>query len=290
MRISEAVQRYKAAVVADTANDAGERITTVRLRCPASLLAQLNTHAALCKSAASARAIPLAVFRKQVLDDPYIPMQWGKNQKGMMASEKISDDEEATRIWLDSRDMAITQHRQLEALGVHKQNANRILEPWAWKDVVITATDWEGFFALRCTKEAQEDMAGIAWSIFAVVMKRVPNKGRLHLPFVDDDEMVKINEDDLYRVSAARCARVSYQKHGAACKSIDDDLELAQKLASDLHASPFEHAAISAPFQRHQKYLGWKSMRAAYMPNGGKAQLDWAKALAMLESDCNLIS
>jgi len=38
----------------------------------------------------------------------------------------------------------------LHCLGVTKQLCNRLLEPFMWHTVLITATEWENFFSLRC--------------------------------------------------------------------------------------------------------------------------------------------
>jgi len=63
------------------------------------------------------------------------------------------------------------------------------------------------------------------------------------------------------RVSAARCARVSYLTH-QGLREIERDLELYERLRADRHLSPFEHVATPAPDGAFQaNFRGWIQMR-----------------------------
>lgn len=61
---------------------------------------------------------------------------------------KISIEE----LWLKIRSMVVFSSMLLAGMGVTKQLCNRLLEPFMWHTVLITATEWENFFALRCPK------------------------------------------------------------------------------------------------------------------------------------------
>jgi hypothetical protein len=54
--------------------------------------------------------------------------------------------------WLFARDKAIEAAAILYVFNVTKQLCNRLLEPFMWHTVVVTATEWENFFSLRCPK------------------------------------------------------------------------------------------------------------------------------------------
>ncbi|HMI94653.1 MAG TPA: FAD-dependent thymidylate synthase, partial [Polyangiales bacterium] len=127
---------------------------------PRIVLAEVNTHRALSRNSASSRAIPVERMLRRVEDDPFIPIHWGKNQKGMQADEFLdaTDQIAAEEEWLRARDAAVESVRELLALGLHKQIANRLLEPWLWHTAIISATDWSNFFALRCHKDAQPEI------------------------------------------------------------------------------------------------------------------------------------
>jgi phenylpropionate dioxygenase-like ring-hydroxylating dioxygenase large terminal subunit len=67
--------------------------------------------------------------------------------------------------------------------------------------------------------------------------------------------------EELKRVSAARCARVSYLTHDGK-RDIEKDIELCQRLLSDRHMSPFEHVATpSDDTDFHANFRGWRQMR-----------------------------
>lgn len=274
MKVSEAIELFQVKLVAASVSEkSGIPIHTVQCRVPVSFLAQLNTHADLCRSAESARAIPMAQFREKVLADPYIPLVWGKNQRGMSASQKMNDDKQrlAQSAWLDALAAAASRHMMLEQLGCHKQDANRILEPWAWKNVVITATNWDNFFGLRCSHDAQPAMMALAWALAAVVMRAMPVKRTWHLPYLEGDEIATLGgyeADDLALISAARCARVSYAQHGTNKKDVAADMTLARALQKEMHASPFEHVARAWHQGRVGKYRGWIAWRHLNDPAG----------------------
>src|ERR1700748_3330482 len=57
-----------------------------------------------------------------------------------------------TEFWLMIRDKIVESVLLLYCLGVTKQLCNRLLEPFMWHTVIITSSEWENFFALRCPK------------------------------------------------------------------------------------------------------------------------------------------
>jgi hypothetical protein len=84
--------------------------------------------------------------------------------------------------------------------------------------------------------------------------------GEWHLPLVQDDER-SMPIEELKKVSAARCARVSYLTHDGK-RDIEKDIELCERLRSDRHLSPFEHVATpSSEADLHANFRGWVQMR-----------------------------
>ena len=85
--------------------------------------------------------------------------------------------------------------------------------------------------------------------------------GEWHTPLLQDDERT-FDSDTRRRVSAARCARVSYLTHDGT-REIGKDLELYERLKTDRHLSPFEHVATPAGDGAfHANFRGWIQMRA----------------------------
>src|SRR6478736_3335020 len=144
-------------VIADSKNQFGNRITTMIVTMPRIILAEFNTHRMFSRNSASSRAIPFEKMVKSVKENPFIPIAWQADHKGMQGTEYIHNDTgrggDESRIqvgWQNAIDNAIREAEWMNMYGLTKQICNRILEPFMWHTVILTATEWENFFALRC--------------------------------------------------------------------------------------------------------------------------------------------
>lgn len=240
-----------AKVITDSVSREGKRLTTLEVRMHRFVLAEFNTHRVFSRNSASSRAIPFEKQLARVLDDPAIPVSWPAEQSGMQGGEPLNETEEAwSKIaWLAARDGAVGCARSLHELGVHKSVVNRLLEPFMWHTVIVSATDWDGFWAQRCSPLAQPEIRVAAEAMKVAYDASTPRLVELnewHTPYVDLDE----TDGDVElakKVSAARCARVSYLTHDGE-RSISADLALYKRLveAQPPHASPLEHVATPA--------------------------------------------
>jgi hypothetical protein len=158
--------------------------------------------------------------------------------------------EQARACWLASMRAACDAAEKLADLEVHKQFANRLLEPFAWHTVLVTATEWDNFFALRCHPDAQPEMQAVANAMREAMEASDPmplEPGEWHLPYVGADERFSLASkyrDDmkLVAVSVGRCARVSTLTQDGK-RDPDADIALAARLSAAGHLSPFEHVA-----------------------------------------------
>lgn len=240
---------YKAKILCDSISPASIRLTTMEVTFPRIVLAEFNTHRQFSRNSASSRAIPVTKMLQRVQDDPFIPIYWGRNQRGMQAAEELSFEaqEAARHLWLEARDQAIDTVKvlQMPEIDLHKQIANRLLEPWMWQTVIVTATEWDNFFNLRRHKDAQPEIKRIADMMFDVRQASIPtyrDYGQWHLPLVDPAE--DLTGFDPVMVCAGRCARVSYLTHdGKRDPKADEDL--CRNLMRSGHCSPLEHPALS---------------------------------------------
>lgn len=141
----------KAEVLAHSENEFNKEIMTMKITMPRIILAEFNTHRAFSRNSASSRAIPFEKMLESVLNNPFIPIAWQKDHKGMQGVEYASerDTEVAKSAWLVARNKAIDQAKHLNERGITKQLCNRLLQPFMWHTVIVTATEWENFFALR---------------------------------------------------------------------------------------------------------------------------------------------
>lgn len=187
-----------------------------------------------------------------------MPTYWGTNKPGMQAGEQLSDAEitEIKASWLNSMENAICAAKGYIEFGLHKQIANRILEPWAHINVVVSSTNWANFYALRRHEDAQPEIKALADAMWEAQQASTPEllePGEWHLPYITDDDIDSCElefgpeqyVEMLKKVSVARCARVSYLTHDGRPTTVEEDLALYEKLvvAQPLHASPAEHQA-----------------------------------------------
>ena len=255
---------YSAKILLDSLAPTGERLTTMEVCFTRFVLAEFNTHRQFSRNSASSRAIPTSKLIERVLTDPVLPLEWGRNQPGMAAASLL--DMEAVRIaeraWLHARDEAVEAVRELQTLQVHKQVLNRLLEPFLWHTVIVTATEWTNFFALRCTPQAQPEIREIALNMRAAYDSHEPmalEPGEWHTPLLQEDER-DLDIELRKRVSAARCARVSYLTHDGS-RDRSKDIDLCERLMEQHHLSPFEHVATPA-VGANANFRGWRQMRA----------------------------
>lgn len=244
---------YQAKILKDSVSEDGNRLTTMEVTYPRFIHSEIMTHRVFSRNTASSRAIPIQKMLERVIQDPVIPIYWGKNQKGMQATEELSgqEKEQAIASWLMARDQAVVTAKELLNNKVHKQITNRILEPFMWITAIITATEWTNFYNLRCHKDAQPEIRKIAEMMREAQQASIPNLikfGDWHLPLIFPEDLFEKEGTELYKVSAGRCARVSYLTHDNK-RDLAADVELAARLLQDGHMSPMEHPAIPYDYQ-----------------------------------------
>ena len=156
------MSKITASIVADSKNEFGQRITTFLLVFPRIILSEFNTHRMFSRNSASSRAIPFKKMVQIIENDPFIPIAWQKDHKGMQGVE-YHDPEYSTGLedhWFEARDRCIEQAKILTAAGATKQLCNRLLEPFMWHTVLCTATTYENFFDLRSPNYRVQCMGG----------------------------------------------------------------------------------------------------------------------------------
>lgn len=260
----------KAEIIADSLHPTGaSRLTTFLLTYPRFVHAEFMTHRMFSRNASSSRAIPVKKQIQAVIDNPAIPIAFLKNKAGMQGGDPLPDESSflAKQTWLKTRDAVVSYAYQLSDLEVHKQYANRILEPWAHITVVCTATDYANFFALRIHPMAMPEMQELAGQMYSAMEANAPVRRTLddwHLPFVSDLERDTLNLDEQVKCSVARCARVSYLNHEGKAPSLEEDLALYDRLvgAHPIHASPAEHQATVYLLEYTANFYGFRSHRS----------------------------
>jgi len=245
-------------------------VVTFELEYPLVIHAHLLTHRVFSRNTASQRAIPVKTMIKAVMDNPYIPIKWGKNQAGMVAKdEEVEDIERAKAVWLKARDNAVAAAEELDKMGLHKQHTNRLLAPFQHTKVVVTTTDLDNFFTLRLASDAQPEVQELA-----KVMKEAYEKstartllfGQWHLPYIEQVptydaqgnpdmlyfyQSTQVSLEDAKAISVACCAAVSYRMEDITIGRAQDIYKKLGVGTDKFHASPFEH--VCTPWQEHEE-------------------------------------
>lgn len=263
-----------ARVVADSFSEWGQRLTTIEATFHRFVLAEFNTHRVFSRNSASSRAIPVRKQLERVCDSPAVPVEWRAEKPGMQGGELLTgaDAVEAERQWFLGRNAAMQVAENMVQTGVHKSIVNRVLEPYMWHTVIVTATDWDGFWHQRVSPLAQPEIRVAAEAMkvaYDASSPVVTMDGDWHLPYLRDEDYGDAEGDlsILKRVSVARCARVSYLTHDGT-RSLEKDLELYERLVSadPMHASPLEHVATPSnpqddPLGPLGNFTGWCQLR-----------------------------
>jgi hypothetical protein len=228
------------------------------------------------KNSCSSRSLTIHKQLEKIIKNPVVP-EFSKNQSGMQPAEKLSPIEQlsAEVTWLEARDnailsaysMSLEQNRTkaeekswyfvreflyakfgevpTPSINIHKQWVNRLLEPFMWHTVIVSATEWHNFFRLRYDKDAQYEIKVLAECMLRAYLSSNPTllaRDSWHIPYVTPTEKESFPNEDLLKFSAARCARVSYLTHDGKLNH-EKDLELHDRLSSSGHWSAFEHTA-----------------------------------------------
>lgn len=298
--------RASAIIVADSISPLGVRLTTFQLRYWRPIHSELMTHRVFSRNAGSSRARPSAKIIEQVRTEPWGPIHWGANQAGMQAQEELNDLDTASAraAWRMAAKDAADRAEQMCEISVHKQIVNRLLEPFTYIDVLVTATDFANWFALRDHPDAQPEIQELARLMKFAYQQTLPKSvyfGDWHLPYITEEDwkaaerkcqegritrdMPRYSEklEIVRKVSVARCARVSYKAFDGNVAPLEEDLKLFDRLlvSQPLHASPAEHQAtpddmvpnpvvlgdeIWANPEYHGNFHGWCQYRK-FIPN-----------------------
>ncbi len=265
-----------AKVIADSVNPDGQRITTLEGVFNRYLLAEFNTHRVFTRNSASSRAIPVKKIMSQVWNDPAMPLHWGANQAGMQAGAELTGWRRslAERIFRWTRIPVLVMVWFLTKLKLHKQVANRLLEPWVWHTIVFTSTEFDNFFKLRLHPDAQPEFQAFAREVKEAMDGSVPiplRWGDWHTPYVTRPDG-RWDYITIAKVSAACCARVSYVRQNDR-KSENEDVAFADRLSSSGHFSPLEHPAMALQGCRDSNFSGWQQLRKLYPGEDGVTRI-----------------
>lgn len=297
-----------ATIIADSISaHTNQRITSFELQYPRFIHAELMTHRQFSRNSASSRAIPIDKMIELVQTNTAEPIHWGSNKSGMQAGDEITNTTSAINAWTDARNDAIKHAKRLQELGLHKQIVNRVLEPFQTIKVLVTATNFDNFFNLRCHKDAQPEIKQLADLMYQAMQESTPETlyaGEWHTPYVHhsrhgvddsleyytwgaDGNINYLTSDEAIKVSCSCAAQVSYRKNDT---SIEKALSIYDKLVNSepVHASAFEHCAtpIDNTRKAHEGITHWS--KGAMIPYSGNFT-NWVQYRQLIKNhDCKV--
>lgn len=273
-----------ASIIADSINPSGSRLTTFLLTYPRFIHSEFMTHRVFSRNAASSRAQPIEKMLSDISESPAWPEQWGSNQPGMQAGTPLERDKEqgCKRLFRYLKTCALECVEASNILGLHKQVANRYLEPWAHITVIATASDkgLSNFFALRASPMAQPEFQVLAYRMLAAYIASHPHRVEWegwHVPFAQGVYDVHSPEEmqPIIKAAVGRCARVSYNRQDD--NDPEKNLEIHDRCLNNGHWSPFEHVAQA---------INWNSGMKSHQPGIFKVGYPWSNFDTISDGPC----
>jgi len=260
----------RADILLDSISKNGVRLVTFELEFPRYILPQVLTHRVFSRNTSSSRAIPVKRMIAKVVRNPAIPSVFYRNKKGMQSHNVHSLQWAVLSLYMVAMWVAIAVAWVMSALKVHKQHVNRIIEPFSHTTMVLSGTDFDNFFKLRISKDAQHEIHDLAVTMKTAMDNSIPSvrKDGIHAPYSPDNIEGMLTEKEVILVSVARCARVSYRSNTTMkFSTTKEDVDLAEMLLKDGHLSPFEHIAIDNENGATANFSGWTQWRTAVENN-----------------------
>lgn len=315
-----------ARIIAHSASStSSQELLTYELEYPRFIHSELMTHRLFSRNAASSRAIPVKAMLEQVRSNPAMPIHWGANQPGMQAKDEGNNavylkevlaweaqpDADLFEVvdlsysredaWFVAAESVADIAESFSKAGYHKQIVNRLLEPFQIMKTVVTATEFDNFFYLRCHADAQPEIKELAECMYQALQQsaaEVLHPGEWHTPYVSFDVISRVHFIDLgpekdqkwitieeaLKISASCCAQVSYRKS-------DDSLEKALLVydrlveSKPVHASPFEHQGSPMRGVDTQEPDGWQ-----FLINHSGYPVSWEVGITHSDRDGRLWS
>jgi hypothetical protein len=254
-------------IIAGSINPSDKKITTFLVKYPRMIHAEIMTHRVFSRNAASSRAIPIGIMMDKVATETAYPERWGTNGKGMQDHGDHDNPELCQMTWDVAAANAIKMAKNFDHLGLHKQIANRVLEPFGHITTLITSTEWNNFFQQRAHPDAEPSFQVLAYRMLDAYLNFKHERlkwNEWHIPFVDMQKHQGLLTDAI-EISVASCARTSYLKQSEIFE-LQQQKNLFQRLLNGRHPSPFEHQAqaIGDAYTSENFRGGWLQNRSLY--------------------------
>jgi len=146
------VNKIQAKIIADSLSPQRHRLTSFLLTVPQIVVKELLRHRMFSFSSSSMRAIPFNKVLADIKENMFVPLAFQSHHTGMQGTEYLTgiNHDNARDKWIESGLKACDEAERLYNLGVTKQLCSRMIEPFGYAKILVTATEFENFFNLRC--------------------------------------------------------------------------------------------------------------------------------------------
>lgn len=281
---------YNAKMIADSINEGNHRLSSMEVRYPHGIHKDIMTHCILERNFLSFRAWPTEKVIDMAENHWYEPEIFYKRAKGMGQGNPLPigspEDIDARYIWRRAKDSAVENAKRLNEMDIDKGQINTLLQDYCWITGLISATEWDNFFALRAfapegakPRKEVEKIARVMYDVREASTPTFLEPGEWHLPYVTDEEKTNgiWGPNALRQISSGRTARLSYLTHNGV-KDPLADMDLSNRLISSFHMSPFGHQATPLAdwsmwnMDEHGKFTEYVQYRKQF-ENEGNAKL-----------------
>lgn len=274
---------YEAKMVLDSIGPNGARLSTIRLCYPMRVHWDLLTHRVFSRNASSGRSISVTRMVHWLDGNVSKPLSWLADGKSMKSSGELPalKADLADIVWQEAYEDARKHALRLEAIGVHRQDANALLIPFGWINVLVTSTTFDNFLCLRATSNARPEMERVAVGIGKALRdsEATPlREGEWHLPFITEDEWETFPIADLLKLSVSRCGHLTNQALDTPKVTHAHELGRYDRFLEECAWSTFEHQAQpqeEGECRRSGNFLGWDQYRQS-LPKSVHHAFDYA--------------
>ena len=256
--------------------------------------AEFMTHRECGRNASSTRAIPYEKMKKWILNDPALPIHYGRNKPGMVSGSEIDDVDGCEA---DLLDMLEEVYRRMDLIyeryGLHKDFINRCSEPWSWIRWVVTYSrpGFHNMLNLRCNPGANPDYQRLAVTMARLYRKSVLSNsvtllepGQWHISMISDihdwttsppsGSISDLKEKLIW--STARSAWTSYLTVEEKIATFEQAIKRHDDCIKLIHPTPLEHQCqATGDDSRSGPMIGYKQYRHM-VPNESCSEFDFS--------------
>ena len=257
-----------------TINEAGARLLTVKVTCPAFTWIHLLVHRSFTKNGISKRAVKGGVQISKAFSDGFVPLQFFRDQKAGMQPNQLYPTAWQiflTVLWKMFTFTLVMFAWMFHKLGVTRQIIGGMLMPIQKVTRIITMPDYgaENFFKLRCgaetgTQNETSELAFLIKNVYDNYEPRLLKKGEWHIPYSTENLST---EQNIYK-SVACTAFVSYDT-AEKQRPMKQYKRMYKKLLAVQHMSCFQHIALSTgDTEFSESFRGFSSLREILKKEG----------------------